>query len=63
MRQRVGILGALKKLIAGAPAAIAALDNIYPARWVATVGIVVTRKKVSELIEGQPLGIAQADGE
>src|ERR1700720_4698343 len=47
MSQRVGILGPLKKLIAGAPSAIAALDDIYPARRVAPVRIVVSRKKVS----------------
>src|SRR5213594_3633940 len=56
-------IGAFEKLVADAPAAVAAFDQVDPARLVAAVGIVVAGEQISILIERQGLRIAQAEGE
>ena len=49
-------------LVAQPPAAVAALDDVHPARRVAAVGVVVAGEQVAVLVEGQLLRVAQADG-
>ncbi len=51
-----------KVLVGHPPAAVAALEHIHPPGPIATVGIVVSRKKISVIVERQFLRIAQACG-
>src|SRR5262249_43426948 len=50
-------------LIAGAPAAVAAGDDIGEAHLVAAVAVVVDGEEIAVLIEGEFLRIAQAGGD
>src|SRR5439155_12206304 len=47
-------------LVAAAPAAVAAFDDVDPACLVAVIGVVVAGEEIAVLVEGELLGIAQA---
>ena len=46
-------------LVAAAPAAVAAFDDVDPACLVAVIGVVVAGEEIAVLVEGELLGIAQ----
>jgi hypothetical protein len=52
--------GRLHVLVTDVPTAVAALNEVHPAGAIAAVGIVVAGEKISEVIEGEFLRIAQA---
>src|SRR4051812_20473746 len=56
-------VGRLHELIAHTPAVISSFDDVYPARLVAAIRVVVTSEEVAVIIEDQILRVAQAVGE
>src|SRR5438477_220411 len=46
-----------------APAVIRAFDDVFPARLVAVITVVIASEKIAELVEREFLWIAQADGD
>ena len=53
----------VEMLVTDTPAAIAAFDEMNPSGAIATIGIVVSGEKISEIVEGEFLRIAEAAGE
>src|SRR5204863_7604826 len=52
-----------EELKSDAPAAIAAFNQVHPARWIAAIGIIVAGEEIAVLIERKLLWVAQAVGE